>query len=133
MNRTAKLLALDQLFATLPKLECQRKCSACCKTIGMSGLEFQRLEQAAGHRLTSKSRCCLTLDGKRLGMQRVVYGVCPLLKDGACSAYDARPTICRLWGLTREMRCPFGCEPERFLTEREAFDIVTAAMRLSLA
>lgn len=29
-----------------------------------------------------------------------------------CQIYDARPMICRLWGVFRAMRCPHGCVPD---------------------
>jgi len=44
---------------------------------------------------------------------------CPALVNGLCSVYAVRPLICRLWGVVREMACPFGCKPERWLADRE--------------
>jgi len=35
--------------------------------------------------------------------------------------------ICRLWGLTKSMACPFGCVPERWLTEDEAHALLAKA------
>jgi hypothetical protein len=37
---------------------------------------------------------------------------CPALKDGRCSVYDVRPTLCRLWGVVEDMPCPWGCVPD---------------------
>lgn len=45
---------------------------------------------------------------------------CPLLDGAVCSVYVVRPLICRLWGLVPSMRCHFGCEPERWLTDAQA-------------
>ena len=58
--------------------------------------------------------------------------ICPLLKDGACSVYDRRPAICRLWGLTEELRCPFGCEPEERWTDKRAKEWLDAVQRLGV-
>jgi hypothetical protein len=44
---------------------------------------------------------------------------CPLLVDNRCSMYDNRPLICRLWGIIREMPCPFGCAPDRIPSDAE--------------
>jgi Fe-S-cluster containining protein len=131
MNRSAKLNALDALYATLPKLNCQRKCVACCCDFGMTGLEQWRLEAQVGPLKTVRMRCNTEL-GASLGVHNVLQGACPLLKDGACSVYTIRPAICRLWGTTQHMRCPHGCQPERLLTEAEAFAFMREALRLSL-
>lgn len=49
---------------------------------------------------------------------------CPMLSHaGACTVYTVRPYICRLWGATKTLRCPEGCEPERWLTVEESRDI----------
>ena len=51
---------------------------------------------------------------------------CPALDVafGLCSVYPDRPTLCRLWGVVEKMRCPFGCEPERYLSDAEAVTIL---------
>lgn len=52
-------------------------------------------------------------------------GMCPMLAhNGKCRVYSVRPYICRLWGCVKEMRCPQGCEPERWLTRDEAHEIL---------
>ena len=45
---------------------------------------------------------------------------CPALVDGACTVYEIRPTICRLWGATRSMPCPHGCTPDDALTKDDS-------------
>lgn len=55
---------------------------------------------------------------------RVSVGTCPYLTDGRCSIYDARPMICRMWGVARTMPCPHGCEPERWLDQGEEAEFV---------
>lgn len=45
---------------------------------------------------------------------------CPsLTASGRCAVYSVRPMICRVWGLVREMACPWGCVPDRWLSGRE--------------
>jgi len=45
---------------------------------------------------------------------------CPALTMlGRCSVYEDRPTICRLWGVVESMPCPWGCQPEHYLTDEQ--------------
>jgi Fe-S-cluster containining protein len=44
---------------------------------------------------------------------------CSFLRNGQCSAYAARPLLCRVFGVSRKMPCEFGCEPNHWLTEDE--------------
>jgi Fe-S-cluster containining protein len=46
-----------------------------------------------------------------------------LSPTGKCTVYSVRPYICRLWGATKELACPQGCQPERWLTIAESMDI----------
>lgn len=54
---------------------------------------------------------------------------CPMLDEarGLCSIYEQRPLICRLFGLVEGMRCPYGCIPDRWLTDAEAYELMTEA------
>lgn len=135
MNNTAKVKALDALYATLPKMECRRKCQHCCQSFGMNWLEKRRLQAVAGPLKTRRVPCYTEgLCGERgvlIGVHEVLEGPCPLLKDGACSAYEQRPFICRVWGLTRKTACPYGCEPERWLTDEEVFALARKVQQLS--
>jgi hypothetical protein len=47
VNDTAKIKALDALYATLPRLDCQKKCSECCGPVTMTRLEAKRINQVA--------------------------------------------------------------------------------------
>jgi Fe-S-cluster containining protein len=52
---------------------------------------------------------------------------CPALKDGRCTVYEIRPTICRLWGATQSMPCPHGCTPPEALIQAESFELLRMA------
>lgn len=92
---------LDAIYARIPKLKCQRKCQECCGPIGCFRGELDRMNAASLVPLVATSTNC------------------PALIGGSCSVYEVRPLICRLWGVVREMACPHGCEPERWLTDAE--------------
>lgn len=131
MSNTAKLQAIDALYATLPALPCQQKCQACCCTFGMSRLELRRIEQRVGSLKTTRHNVFDDVHGRSMGVhQTLKCNVCPMLKDGLCSVYDIRPAICRLWGLSERMKCPYGCKPERVLSPEEVFNFMTAILKL---
>ena len=101
---------LDELYETLPKIQCQGHCSASCGPIGMSIRERERAEAAGGRELPV-----------------IRSGSCPMLVDRRCSIYEIRPMSCRLWGLVAGMQCPYGCRPERLLTDEEGKQLLRAA------
>ena len=104
IQRAIRSVELDRAYASLPRLECKRVCQKSCGIIVFSGEERRRIEQRIGTTIPTYNEW-----------------TCPLLDiRGDCSVHDIRPMICRLWGLTKSMACPFGCVPERWLTEDEA-------------
>ena len=113
MNNTRKLQMIDEILTRLPRINCQRKCQEACGPILMSRLEWKRICHRVGH-----------VPGPKPDL------TCPLLKDGLCSVYDIRPAICRLWGLVKKMACPWGCEPERWLTDEEAGVVLDKVRRI---
>lgn len=109
----ARLSQLDTLYAQLPRLECKRLCQDCCGPVPMSRLEWARIVQRLGHAPQGDESL-----------------VCPMLVRGSCRVYTIRPIMCRLWGLVQAMACPFGCVPERWLTDKEASRFIRRALTL---
>jgi Fe-S-cluster containining protein len=109
MTRERRIQMLKSIYRTLPGLKCKGLCQECCGPVCMTSLERDRVERHIGRtpELTESL-------------------VCPVLKDGKCSAYSVRPLVCRLWGLVEAMRCPHGCEPERWVTDDEAYALLDA-------
>jgi Fe-S-cluster containining protein len=107
--RTKADRALQEIYAEIPAIPgCQLRCAQSCGPIAMFKGEWKRVKRSAGY------------------TPRLAKGslVCPLLSPtGKCTVYTARPYICRLWGATKTLACPHGCEPERWLTAQEAHDI----------
>ena len=58
---------------------------------------------------------------------------CSKLQAGRCAIYSIRPLICRLWGATKRLPCPWGCKPGRYLTEKESRALLARAERLFAA
>lgn len=113
------LRAVDELYASLPKLRCQQKCQGCCGPIPMTSFERQRILNRLGHdyKAYDSELTCGLLTGK-----------------GQCRVYDIRPIICRLWGMIDNpmMKCPFGCVPDRWLTDAEAYEIMAKIGQLNM-
>lgn len=107
-------LKLRGVYARLPALQCRQLCQAACGPIVMSGAEWDRVVEAVGvePRPTDEQ-------AERLR--------CPMLdeRSGRCTIYNARPLICRLFGMVEAMRCPHGCTPARWLSDAEAFQLMT--------
>ena len=100
---------MQALYAELPHVECKRLCRQCCGPVVQSGsltrLEFERIADYKPSPPDPQDfMACSMLDGEH----------------GTCRVYELRPMICRLWGVVPSMRCPYGCEPERWLTEDES-------------
>lgn len=110
----ALIAQLDAVYAELPTIDCRGLCQASCGPVvqgrSMTEQELLRLQDAGG---------------EKRGRQRRAPMTCPYLtaedETGRCSVYEARPIVCRLWGVVAEMPCPHGCEPEPgLLSDREA-------------
>ena len=126
----------QDLFDRIPKLNCTGECGrrnsrlndTCCGPIGCTALEADWLDGFDG--IKAEWDSCgngnVNMDIESLFPMRV----CPHLGiGGRCTAYEARPLICRLWGVVERMKCPYGCRPERYMTEKEVNEIFNEAER----
>jgi hypothetical protein len=118
---------LDALYAELPAIACQGKCSIACGALPLTDAEARRL-QLVTHRKPRTVPGLLALKDFAPPelRERCVY----LTPAGRCSAYDVRPLICRAWGLVKRMSCMHGCVPDRWLTDLEFLRIAQAIERL---
>jgi Fe-S-cluster containining protein len=123
---------LDALYARLPAIDCKRKCQPYCTAIMLSRLEAKRLEEKRGYlrietAVEAANRIFLPapeiMQKNFVGLLPEKDGKCTFLIPhlGTCAAYSIRPLVCRIWGAVnnRFMRCPFGCLPERWLSDAE--------------
>ncbi len=94
MNRSSRMKVL---YDSLPTIECQGRCHVSCGPIFVNTFEWNAIGKPAAGK---------TID-------------CPMLVDRRCSVYQARPLICRLWGVVDEMKCPWGCVPSRRMEPEE--------------
>lgn len=94
-------MKLDEIYARIPRMECQGLCVNSCGIIPVFPVEAAAIA-AAGHPPLGQKA-----DGDGL--------TCSALRSGRCSIYEQRPAICRMWGVvdSPQMTCPYGCSPER--------------------
>lgn len=117
---------LDSIYAQIPSVPCQRMCQECCGPISMEVIEYV---QMFGKRPVPAE---MELFGRCPTIINPVTGDCPKLgRNGDCRVYDKRPAICRLWGVVKAMACPFGCQPTRWLSDKEAHAILQQVQDLS--
>lgn len=120
MKRRRKL-SLADVYARIPDVGCKGLCKESCGPIAMSNDEDDRL-RGLGVTIPSMVDAVAAID----------HGdeyYCPALRDGRCSVYDDRPTICRLWGATTSMPCSHGCTPQNALSQQESFELLALAAR----
>lgn len=117
--RRKRKLALADVYARIPEVRCKGLCEDSCGPIAMSNEEDARLRGLG-----------VTIPPMTDAVAAVERGEdywCPALTDGRCTVYDARPTICRLWGATTSMPCPHGCTPDDALSQEQSYELLGLA------
>jgi Fe-S-cluster containining protein len=115
--RDPKYKKLEEIYARIPRLACQRKCQIACGLVDATGeLEEERLYAQTG-------RFFGTVKFRHEDGQTRPY--CHFLSEqGECSVYALRPLMCRLFGVIKELECPHGCQPERWLSDAEKLELI---------
>lgn len=109
-------VTIAKLYRRVPAIECQGKCAQSCGPIVVTRGEHRAMVDAAGGQP-------FTVDA--------ALSTCGYLKDGRCSIYDARPLLCRLWGVADPMVCPYGCTPARRLTRQQGYQLLRILRSIS--
>lgn len=100
MNRQREL---EAIYASLPAVPCTGRCHESCSFIGVLPVERTRMQHCG------------------IEPPDVIDAPCRHLSfAGRCNIHADRPLVCRLYGATPKLTCPFGCEPERWLSDEEA-------------
>jgi hypothetical protein len=115
--------ALDAIYARLPTIQCRGLCYIACGPVPLTDLEARRLQVTMHCKPRTIRLTPMPTDGPR---DRCVY----LTAANRCSAYAVRPLICRVWGVLKMLSCMHGCEPNRWLTDREFLAIAIDVERL---
>lgn len=100
-----RLRTLREIYASLPQVNCQRKCAASCGPIIWTRIEHENIRRA--------------VSGNFRIIQDRANPACPYLQGISCSIYESRPLVCRLFGVIARTPCKYGCQPERWLSDEE--------------
>ncbi len=125
----------DDIYAKVPAVRCAGHCgrdrhNTCCGPIPCTVVEREILEGYNGTTCSWIEKDPTTV---QMDLPILTHGlVCPHLGlSGRCEAYAVRPLICRLWGTVKALKCPWGCQPERWLTDVEAASLIREAKNRS--
>ncbi len=135
-----RLAELQKIYDSLPKIQCKGLCWEYCGPVNATQTERMNIS-------TLQTRKNLPYVKLRPNLEQIYeiamhvtnqksadeIGMCPYLIEHRCQVYEARPIICRLFGLTQGERvdCTFGCKPERYLTSQEINAIIKAVEDIS--
>jgi Fe-S-cluster containining protein len=118
-RRRAAERALKELYDSLPALNCKGLCQDSCHISEsvVAPIERLRITERSGSEPVFPSDEAIMAESRGEGG----CTQCPLLSLGSCSVYHVRPLLCRLWGAVDDplMRCPYGCKPDRYMTNVE--------------
>jgi len=98
--------SLDDIYALIPRFECEPGCTACCRTVeilSMSPEEARRI------------RAWLRARGREPEEPR--DGRCAYVSDRGCTIHPVRPLICRMYGNSPNHGCMKGVRPVELLHE----------------
>lgn len=111
---------LQELYDRVPELDCKGLCHTSCGVIEASSRERDLMKERGYH-------LPMLADFVRMDAAGEVIECVALRPDKQCGVYDVRPMVCRLWGATESMPCPYGCQPVDggpLLSEAEGFELL---------
>jgi Fe-S-cluster containining protein len=97
-------VAIRNIWDRIPDVACTGKCADYCRAIAMSQAELDMVRE----RIPSFPGILEALRNADDGDQLM----CPALMFGRCTIHEVRPTVCRMFGVSEKLPCPYGCEPE---------------------
>lgn len=98
------------IYARVPSIVCKGLCHTSCGPVPATNLEIEAIEK--------KSFVPWGVDAK---------ATCSMLFAGRCTVYTDRPLICRIYGTAESLSCPYGCVPERVMSDDEAHELIELA------
>jgi Fe-S-cluster containining protein len=120
MTKREQAKAMKALYARLPRVQCQRKCSTSCSIFLVSAFERDKAERQTGRSFTLEPHPLMN------GLP-----LCSMLtKDGDCGIHPIRPLICRMWGAVPEMPCPFDCEIENPVPPGKVYEFLRESFEI---
>lgn len=107
------------IYAQVPRVNCIGKCHPSCGPISAFPREVEYFEKQTGKKFPDAGKIIKAAIETGAPME------CPHLNPlSQCDVYSNRPLICRLWGVVDGMPCPWGCKPERQLSDAEGSRLI---------
>ena len=103
---------LADIYEQIPKSTCPEGCGKCCGPVFPSLAESRNIKDwCKVHHVEYREFLVLGEDG-----------MCPYLTEAKrCAIYQVRPFLCRLAGVSTELRCPIDqCQAQRQLNRRQS-------------
>ena len=101
---------LKTVYDRVPPLKCRGLCQDVCGPVPATPDEIRLMERSSGltYGWQLRTAHCTFLDEA----------------SGRCTCYRDRPLVCRAWGTVESSACPFGCEPDQWLTHAQFEDLM---------
>lgn len=104
MKRSMVRAWLNELYAQVPTIKCKGHCKDSCGPIEIHDEERRAIREKG---VIIPDHAIQLQQWRKEGTPLD----CPALStEGRCTVYEVRPMICRIWGVTEDIRCPWGCE-----------------------
>lgn len=110
-------MTLEQLYNQVPTFKCKPGCHDCCGPVPFSKEEWERV------------------DNKKPQTALDCPFICESPFQSGCEIYEARPLLCRMFGTVDNplMICPYGCAPDKLLTQEEGDAILKEYRSMSIS
>lgn len=103
-QRLIKPTSIQELYAKVPKVDCQR-CGECCGPVEAAPVEKQIITEYCQRNNIPLKGFFSSLAVKCLDVA-AGHWQCPMFQNGGCVIYEVRPLICRLQGTVPDLPCP---------------------------
>ncbi len=115
-----RLEKLKGLYELIPETNCKGLCQDSCGPVVFEDVERENVQSRfPGTKIPDPLKVIQSKDA-----------TCPLLKNDRCSIYEARPSICRLWGSVERLPCHHGCRPSSTMTDDGSSFVISQIMSL---
>ncbi len=113
---------LADLYAMIPGVACRGLCWTACGPVPSSPAERRAVKAATGIDLPVDA-----VQAARVGEATGMGFTCPALSAfHTCRVHETRPAVCRAYGVAEGLPCPYGCVPDRVLSDVDTYAILRA-------
>lgn len=116
---------LQRVFDRIPDIRCEGHCHGACGPIAISEVEDEAIRVFCDANGVRYAALTGGIQEAVARMEEAGCASCPYLdEEKRCMVYPVRPAICRMFGVSESMPCPWGCVREGALTDRQTWKIL---------